>query len=74
MDECSDEEYKEILDDVTPLETLINKYQPNILPEDKYFMKEFVLWGLVTYKKLSKDRFENGYHFKDPFGSYINKL
>lgn len=74
LDECSDQEYKEILDDVTPLEALINEYQPNTLPEDKYFLKEFILWGLVAYKKLSKDRFENGYHFKDPFGSYINKL
>ena len=74
LDECSDQEYKEILDDVSPLESLINKYQPDILPEDKYFMKEFLLWGLVTYNKLSKDRFENGYHFKDPFGSYISKL
>lgn len=74
LDECSDQEYKEILDDVIPLEALINEYQPNTLPEDKYFLKEFILWGLVAYKKLSKDRFENGYHFKDPFGSYINKL
>ena len=74
LDECSDEEYKEILDDVTPLDSLINKYQPKLSLEDKYFMKEFVLWGLVTYKKISKDRFENGYHFKDPFANYINKL
>jgi len=74
LDECSDEEYHEILDDIAPLEILINKYQPDVLPEDRYFMKEFVLWGLVAYNKLSKDRFENGYQFKDPFGSYISKL
>ncbi|MBC7641512.1 MAG: AAA family ATPase [Flavobacterium sp.] len=74
LDDCSDEEYKSILDDVAPLEILLKKYQPEILPEDKYFMKEFILWGLVEYDKLSKDRFENGYQFKDPFGSYISKL
>ena len=74
LDDCSDEDYKAILDDVTPLEILIQKYQPQILPEDKYFMKEFILWALVEYDKLSKDRFENGYQFKDVFGSYINKL
>ena len=37
-------------------------------------MKEFILWGLVEYDKLSKDRFENGYQFKDSLGSFIDKL
>jgi magnesium chelatase subunit I len=74
LDDCSDDEYKSILDDITPLNILIKKYQPQILPEDIYFMKEFILWGLVEYDKLSKDRFEKGYQFKDPFASYINKL
>ncbi len=74
LDECSDEEYKSILDDIAPLEILVKKYQPQTLPEDKYFMKEFILWGLVEYDKLSKDRFDKGYQFKDPFGSYISKL
>ncbi len=74
LDDCSDDEYKSILDDITPLEILIKKYQPQTLPEDKYFMKEFILWGLVEYDKLSKDRFDKGYQFKDPFGSYISKL
>ncbi len=74
LDECSDEEYKLILDDVTPLEILIKKYQPEIELADKYFMKEFILWGLVEYDKLSKDRFSQGYQFKDMYGSYISKL
>ena len=74
LDDCSDDEYKSILDDVAPLDILLKKYQPETLPEDKYFLKEFILWGLVEYDKLSKDRFENGYQFKDPFGSYISKL
>ena len=30
--------------------------------------------SLVEYEKLSKDRIENGYHFTDSFGSFINKL
>jgi len=42
--------------------------------EDKYFLKEFVLWGLVEYDKLSKDRVEEGYQFRDLYGNYINKL
>jgi magnesium chelatase subunit I len=74
LDDCSDEEYKSVLDDVQPLEDLIIKYQPDIPKEDRYFMKEFVLWGLVAYNKLSKDRLEKGYQFKDMYGSYISKL
>jgi len=74
LDDASDDEYKKQLDAVKPLEDLIQKYQPQILMEDKYFLKEFVLWGLVEYDKLSKDRLEEGYQFKDLYGSYISKL
>jgi magnesium chelatase subunit I len=73
-DDCSDEEYKTILDGIAPLEILIKKYQPQLEKQDFYFMKEFVLWGLVEYKKLNKDRFSEGYQFKDLYGSYISKL
>ncbi|MDN3676997.1 magnesium chelatase [Flavobacterium paronense] len=74
LDDASDTEYKKQLDAVKPLEDLIQKYQPQIPFEDKYFLKEFVLWGLVEYDKLSKDRVEEGYQFKDLYSSYINRL
>jgi magnesium chelatase subunit I len=74
LDDATDEEYKKQLDAVQPLEDLIQKYQPEIPMADKYFLKEFVLWGLVEYDKLSKDRVEVGYQFKDLYSSYINKL
>jgi magnesium chelatase subunit I len=73
-DDCTDEEYKTILDSIAPLDILIQKYQPQIPSEDRYFMKEFILWGLVAYDKLSKDRLSEGYQFKDLYGSYISKL
>ena len=74
LDDCSDEEYKKILDAIIPLEILIKKYQPNVDAHEKNFMKEFILWGLVEYNKLSKDRISDGYQFKDMYGSYISKL
>jgi magnesium chelatase subunit I len=74
LDDCSDNDYKTILDEVKPLEKLIQKFQSDLPKEDKYFMKEFILWALVEYQKLSKDRFEKGYQFKDMYGSYISKL
>ena len=74
LDDCLDEEYKSILDGIEPLDILINKHQPQLAKEDSYFMKEFILWGLVEYNKLSKDRLSEGYQFKDLYGSYISKL
>lgn len=74
LDDSSDDEYRRILDTIVPLEILIKKYQPELHKADTYFMKEFILWGLVEYKKLSKDRFSSGYQFRDIYGSYINKL
>jgi magnesium chelatase subunit I len=74
LDDASDKEYEKQLDAVKPLEDLLQKYQPEFANEDKYFLKEFVLWGLVEYDKLSKDRVEEGYQFKDLYSSYINKL
>jgi magnesium chelatase subunit I len=74
LDDTTDADYKSILDSITPLDKLIKKYQPDLPQEDTYFMKEFVLWALVEYKKLSKDRISEGYQFKDMFGSYISKL
>jgi len=74
LDDITDEEYKQQLDSIIPLKQLVQKYQPNFPEEDQYFLKEFILWGLAEYKKLSKDRLDEGYQFKDIYGSYISKL
>lgn len=74
LDDAHDDDYKKQLDAVQPLDDLIQKYQPDFPVKDKYFLKEFILWALVEYKKLSKDRVEVGYQFKDLYSSYINKL
>ena len=67
LDEATEEEYKNEIDAVEPLDALIQKYQPNAAKEDVYFLKEFILWALVEYKKLSKDRYTEGYQFSDLF-------
>ncbi|MCP9199922.1 magnesium chelatase [Gramella sp. GC03-9] len=73
-DDLPDKEYREKLDSVEPLDKLIDKYQPDTPKEDRYFMKEFLLWALVEHKKLSKHRFAKGMQFKDLYGSYISGL
>lgn len=74
LDDTSDVEYKKQLDLIKPLDELIQKYQPDLAKEDIYFIKEFILWGLVSYDKLSKDRIVDGYQFSDMIGNYINKM
>ncbi|UII75906.1 magnesium chelatase [Flagellimonas sp. HMM57] len=74
LDEDTDDEYKTKLDAVKPLNKLIADHQPAISKEDSYFMKELLLWGLVAHKKLTKNRFTEGYQFKDLYGSYIRGL
>ncbi|WP_282079493.1 magnesium chelatase [Aquimarina algiphila] len=74
LDDVSDATYKEKLDVIAPLNDLIIKYQPELSKEDSYFMKEFLLWGLVEFKKLSKYRLSEGFRFKDLYGSYISGL
>ncbi|WP_179008182.1 magnesium chelatase [Winogradskyella forsetii] len=74
LDSFDDKTYKSKLDEVKPLDTLITDYQPEIDPKDVYFEKEFILWGLTQFNKLSKYRYDEGLQFKDPYGSYISGL
>ncbi len=74
VDELDDSSYKALLDRIAPLEDLLQKYQPKAAKIERYFVKEFVLWGLAEYKKLSKYRYSDSIQFKDPYGSFINDL
>jgi magnesium chelatase subunit I len=74
LDEHSEKQYKAELDKVTPLDTFIKEHQPNMNEADTYFMKEFVLWALVEFKKLSKYRFAEGTQFKDPYSSFMSGI
>jgi magnesium chelatase subunit I len=74
LDDLNEETYKNLLGKITPLENLLNKYQPNALQQESYFIKEFVLWALVEFKKLSKYKFAEGTQFKDPYGNFMSGL
>ena len=63
-----------MLDSITPLDDLIKKYQPEMAKEDTYFLKEFILFGLVEFKKLSKYKLTTGMRFNDLYGSYLSGL
>ena len=74
LDSLSDEDYKLQLDRIEPLDDLLERYVEDIPEEDIYFFKEFVLWALVEYRKLSKYHMTEGLRFKDVYGGYISGL
>ena len=74
LDDYSEKKYEKELDKIIPLNDFLKKHQPNMNNNDTYFVKEFVLWALVEYKKLSKHRYAEGTQFKDPYGSFLKGL
>ena len=74
LDELSDADYKALIDQITPLEDLVNEHQPEVTDASRYFLKEFVLWSLVEYDKLSKHRFTEGYQFSDLYSNFIKGI
>ncbi|UWX53620.1 magnesium chelatase [Maribacter litopenaei] len=74
LDDFTDEEYKRALDGIPALNDLVKTYQPEYTKEDIYFLKELLLWGLVSYKKLNKQRFSEGYQFKDLYSSFLKDI
>ena len=53
---------------------LLKTHQPDLAHEDRYFMIEFLIWGLEAHQKLNKYRSLEGLQFKDALGSYIRGL
>lgn len=70
----SEKEYQKKLLSIQPLNKLLKEYHPEALKEDIYFLNEFVLWGLVQFKKLSKVEYSEGIEIQDPYGDYIKNI
>lgn len=74
MDNATELIYKETLDKIKPLNKLIDNYMESTSKEDRYFVKEFILWALVEFKQLDKKRIGAGFSFKDQYGAYFSAL
>ena len=71
--DLTDKEYAAILNNVIPLEEIVDMYQVLASKQDKLFLKEFLLWGLVEYNKLDKQEAKGGFQFEDRvLGSFYN--
>ena len=73
-DGLAEDVYKDTLDAVPNLSTLVATHQPESTPEDKYFLMEFLLWGLEANKRLNKYRTLEGFQFKDGLGNLLAGL
>ena len=74
LDELNDSDYRALIDQVGPLEDIVQKHQPETTKEDRYFLKEFILWALVEFDKLSKKRFTEGYQFNDLYSDFVKGI
>jgi magnesium chelatase subunit I len=74
LDEQNETEYTGILNNIKPLHKFVKEYNSDVNGQDIFFWEEFVLWGLVEFKKLSKYRYAEGVQFKDPYDSFISGL
>ena len=61
----SEEDYKAALNSILPLDKIIDQHCPEISEADRPFYKEFLLWGLVEYKKLDKKKSQQMIQFED---------
>lgn len=65
INDSTNQVFNERIDKIQPLNDIVDKYQPNLPDEDRSFVKEFILWALVEFKKLDKKKFEEGFEFED---------
>ena len=70
-DDISDAQYEKLLNSVPALVDLVKDYMSDLEAKDVPFVMEFILWGLASFSKLSRDRYEEGHSFNDLFNSYL---
>jgi magnesium chelatase subunit I len=67
----SNKEYQKALEEIKPLNNLVNKYLDKELKDQRFFFMEMVLWALAEHNKLNRETVEKGFNFSDLFGSYL---
>jgi magnesium chelatase subunit I len=73
-DETDEQTYLRTLHAIEPLKALIERYQPRVASEDLPFLMEFVLWALVEFKRLSKQKTAGGMSFNDLYDSLLKGI
>jgi magnesium chelatase subunit I len=69
-----DNAYRKKLDSIPALKALLDKYQGDASADERYFMAELVLWGLVESKKLSRVKMAEGLSFRDEHSDFLKNM
>lgn len=72
LDDQSLEEYTEALHSVPGLKAIVKQFHPGLSQAQSLLLMEFLLHGLSEFSQISKNFLDNGYAFKDMFGSLFN--
>lgn len=62
---ASNAEYAVALNAIPALDSILEKYQPNLAEQDRLFYKEFVLWGMVEHKMLDRQNYQERFEIED---------
>ena len=73
-DVLPDRSYQDSLTLIPGIKEVLDTHLEACDEKDRYFMMEFLLWGLESNKKLNKYRTLEGFQFKDSLGSYLSGL
>lgn len=57
--------YAKELNNIEPLQAILEQYQPDLDERDRNFYLEFILWAMVENGKLDKRRLSDGVTFED---------
>jgi len=71
LHDFSDSEYRNALNEVTPLQQLMRKHQPKVADTERYFLMEWLLWALSEHNRLNRDKLAKSISFSDLFNSYL---
>lgn len=63
--DMAEKSYTEALNSIEPLQNILEKYQPDLAPEDTNFYQEFILWAMVENGRLDKRRVSDGMKFQN---------
>ncbi len=59
----TDEDFYAALNSIKPLVKLVDEFAPELLPQDKLFCMEMLIWSLSINKKLDKTNSEKSFSF-----------
>jgi magnesium chelatase subunit I len=63
--DVNDTAYAAMLNKIKPMQEVLDAYVGEVVGAEKVFLQELLLWGLVEYKQLSKQKMGQGISFND---------